>query len=122
MRLALGAHKAGLLGRLLAVEPDLGDRTAIAGRLRHVVLHRALVALDGEALRGLTSDIDALTLVPRRSGSRADCRLTEQGAVLITTWSRFGQRLFADTRCLGGTTVGDLGFCLGESFVDDVGH
>ena len=37
--LALGADEAGLLGRLLTVEPDLGDGAAVARRLWHVVLH-----------------------------------------------------------------------------------
>jgi hypothetical protein len=37
--LALGADEAGLLGRLLTVEPDLGDRAAVTRRLWHVVLH-----------------------------------------------------------------------------------
>jgi hypothetical protein len=37
--LALGADEAGLLGRLLTVEPDLGHRAVVACRLWHVILH-----------------------------------------------------------------------------------
>src|SRR5699024_8464821 len=47
-----GVHEAGGLGGLLGREPDLGLGTAVPRGVRGVELHRALVALDGEALGG----------------------------------------------------------------------
>ena len=59
---ALGADEAGLLGRLLTVEPDLGDSAAVTRRLRHVVLHRPLVAFDA-GLGGSPSGVDSLSRI-----------------------------------------------------------
>src|SRR5215204_6102142 len=60
---ALSADEPRPCGSLLAVEPDLCRRPSVPGRLGHVVLLRALVALDGVSLRWLQTDVDALTLV-----------------------------------------------------------
>src|SRR6185503_20140114 len=108
--LALGADEAGFLGRLLAVEPDLGGGATVAGRFWNVVLHRALVALDGEALRRLATDVDALAFILSLSAARGRCNLAQQGCRLILGRSRIGHRLAMPSR-LG--RLGTRGFAEG---------
>ncbi len=59
---ALGANEPRFAGRVLGLEPHLGDRSFVRSASRHVVLHRTVVPLDAEPLRRLVTYVRARTV------------------------------------------------------------